>query len=279
MIQIKEIFVKKILNPTQINLGEYVINPYRGCVYGCIYCYVKANKSIVLNKQRWGRFVEIRTNAVKLLREELKTKKPKRVLIGSTTDCFQPLEKKYRLMEKILTILNENAVFYNILTRSPLCLNYLDILKKGYCESIYFTINDYPIEYKRIIEPASPSFLLRFQTIKKISESGIKVIPYISPLLPWLTNLEKIFLMLEGFKYVSFEALNLFHPHIKDLIDNISKENSNISQKYLRMKTYRNYYEKIWKACQKKINDLASIRDLKYQFYIHHFESFYQNKY
>lgn len=112
MIEINEIKAQRILNPTSIDLGEYVINPFKGCEFGCIYCYVRGNKTIKKDPRKWGEFIDIRINAPELLKKELKLKKVKRVLLGSTTECFQPADFKYKLMEQILNILIDNQVTF-----------------------------------------------------------------------------------------------------------------------------------------------------------------------
>lgn len=114
-----KIIVNRALNPTSIDLGEYVINPYTGCEYGCLYCYVRSNKSAVKRREPWGSYVDIRINAPELLEKELAEKRPKTVLLGSTTECFQPAEKEFQITGKILELLNKHKASYVILTRSP----------------------------------------------------------------------------------------------------------------------------------------------------------------
>src|SRR5574341_1687382 len=96
-LQIKEIRIDRILNPTSIDLGEYVINPYKGCELGCVYCYVKTNRATWESPRPWGSYVDVRANSPEQLAKELTEKKVKTVLLGSTTELFQPIEKKYQL--------------------------------------------------------------------------------------------------------------------------------------------------------------------------------------
>jgi len=143
MPEYKEVKIERVLNPTSIDLGEYVINPYMGCEYACLYCYVRSNSVVRKKNLQWGKFVNIRINTPELLEKEISEKKPGSVLLGSTTECFQPIEKKYKITGKVLEILNANKINYVILTRSPAIMDYLSLLKKGYCIKIYFTINDF----------------------------------------------------------------------------------------------------------------------------------------
>ncbi|MBI4650883.1 radical SAM protein, partial [Candidatus Desantisbacteria bacterium] len=72
MFEINEVEIQRILNPTSINLGEYVINPYMGCEYSCLYCYVKSNRIMSKKGKAWGTFLDVRINAPLLLEKELK---------------------------------------------------------------------------------------------------------------------------------------------------------------------------------------------------------------
>lgn len=161
MIEINEVSVNRVLNLTAIDLGDYVINPYRGCEFACLYCYVRSNKVVSKRKKPWGTYVDIRKNAPDLLEKEIREKKPKTVLLGSTTECFQPVEKKFRLTKRILEILNNHEVPYIILTRSPYIVEYIPLLNQGFCKRIYFTVNNYSDTFKQAIEPKSPSFVSR----------------------------------------------------------------------------------------------------------------------
>ncbi len=98
--------------------------------------------------------------------------------IGSTTECFQPIERKYRIMEKALEILNKHKVYYVILTRSPVILDYMNLLKEGFCKKVYFSINKFNPEFKLKLEPKSPGFDLRDEAVCALLNQGISVIPY-----------------------------------------------------------------------------------------------------
>ena len=108
-------------------------------------------------------------------------KKPKRVLLGSTTECFQPIEKEFCVSRKILEILNKNKIYFSILTRAPIIADNLGLLSKGFCENVYFTINNYDIKLKNILEPKAPAFSARKKAIDMLKKSGINVIPYFFP--------------------------------------------------------------------------------------------------
>ncbi len=114
---ITEIQCVRVLAPSSIELGESVINPYRGCSVGCKYCYVQKNKSAQKRNAPWGSFVDVKVNSPRILHNELKIKNIKRVLIGSTTEVYQPCEEMYQLMREILTVLKWSTCYFSIRKR------------------------------------------------------------------------------------------------------------------------------------------------------------------
>ncbi len=87
-----------------------------------------------------------------MLEKELAIKKPRTVLLGSTTECFQPVEKEFQLTRKLLEILNKNKVSYVILTRSPCIADYISLLNQGFCRKIYFTVNNFNHSFKQALD-------------------------------------------------------------------------------------------------------------------------------
>ena len=87
------------------------INPYRGCEHGCIYCYARPSHAYL--ELSPGLDFETRlfakTNAAERLREELAKPgyQPSTIALGANTDCYQPIERKYRITRQILEVLAE----------------------------------------------------------------------------------------------------------------------------------------------------------------------------
>ncbi len=279
MIEFLEVKIKQILNPTSIGLGEYVINPFMGCEYSCLYCYVRSNKVISKRMGKWGEYVDIRINAPELLEKEIISKKPKCVLLGSTTDCFQPVENKYKITGRILEILNKHRVYYNILTRSPNIAEYTDLLKQGFCKKIYFTINNITPELKNKLEPKSPGFELRFKTINKLLDENISVTPYFSPILPWLSDFKDIFTLFPKSDSVEFEGLNMNLVNITDIISGITSLHSDLKPKYEKLLHNKTFYYSFWASVKKDIIREVISAKKNYNIYIHNFGAHFNNKY
>jgi DNA repair photolyase len=206
---IKEIKCERALSPTGISsIAPYVINPYRGCSFGCRYCYSQKNKCFQKNKKNWGDFVEVKVNSPLVLREELKKIKPEKVLIGSTTEVYQRVEEKYLLTRRIVEILNEFKIPIILLTKSSLIVRDIDIL---YNAKICFTINLHTDHLIRIFEKDSPGIEERLNTIKKLKESKINTYVHAGPVLPGFTDPEKIMEMVYGqTERINFEGFNFW---------------------------------------------------------------------
>ncbi|MGB9878671.1 MAG: SPL family radical SAM protein, partial [Candidatus Pelagibacter ubique] len=136
MFKIQEVKVKKTLQKSKIS--QYCINPYLGCLNGCLYCYA----SFIMQKwhhkeEAWGSFVDVRVNSVENLKKELRNKNKIEVYISSMTDPYQEIEEKYQLSRGVLKVflLEENSLFdkkfsITIQTKGDLVLRDLDILKE-----------------------------------------------------------------------------------------------------------------------------------------------------
>ncbi|HRZ14634.1 MAG TPA: radical SAM protein [Candidatus Omnitrophota bacterium] len=278
-MDVKEVHIQRILNPTSIDLGEYVINPYLGCAYGCLYCYVRSNRVVSRKAMEWGSFVEVRVNACQRLEKELLLRRPATVLLGSTTECFQPLEEQYHLTQRILEILNRNGVGYVILTRSPAILNSLALLKQGCCRRVYFTVNDYPREFKNKLEPFSPSFEERQQAVNALLDEGVPVIPYFSPVLPGISEYRDVFRLFLRAESVEFECLNFNLGNIDDIMQAIGEVDPGLAQEYAVMRANKPDYSRAWQAIQQDIADRASAARKRFAIHVHQFGGYFQNSY
>ena len=157
-MKITALKTQKLLCPTQINLAEFVINPYRGCEFGCKYCYCRQNKNIRARKDNWGRFLDVKTDAAKILEKELTYIGPKKIMFGSTTECFQAKEKKLKITESILKIIKEKNIPIVILTKSDLIKEYIELINFHPENKVYFTFMFQDNKIKNLFEAKSPDF-------------------------------------------------------------------------------------------------------------------------
>src|SRR6267143_4222840 len=105
----------------------YTANYYKGCTPGSTYCYAP---SLTHDERRWGTYVDVKVNAPAVLDRELRGLRKDEVFLSSASDPYQPVEARYRLTRRCLESLRRNHFPVSILTRSPLVLRDLDLIKK-----------------------------------------------------------------------------------------------------------------------------------------------------
>ena len=183
-LSIQEKKVKSILSKSGIPGVDYCINPYVGCFHGCRYCYATFMKRFTGHTEPWGSFVDIKTNAPEVLHRQLRTAAAGHVLISSVTDPYQPMEEKYKLTRRCLEVLLPHQPSVNVLTKSPLILRDLDLLKQFKAITVGFTVGTDNDEIRRVFEPYAPPVEARIQALKTLFEAGLKTYVFIGPLLP-----------------------------------------------------------------------------------------------
>lgn len=183
-----EIKAKSILNRSGIEGVDYSVNPYLGCAHACAYCYARFMTRFHHKGERWGTFVDAKTNAVERLREEAPRKRRGIVLLSSVTDAYQPLERKYELTRGSLKVLKEHGYPVEILTKSDLVLRDMDIITEiGQCE-VGFTITSLDEDVRRAFEPNASPVQSRLEALKQFNDSGVDTYAFLGPLLPYLSE-------------------------------------------------------------------------------------------
>jgi DNA repair photolyase len=179
---------------------ETSINPYLGCSHRCNYCYVQAEK---YSKEKNIDEVEIKINIIDVLIKQLNNLLAKYssgiVYLGTSSDPFQPVERKYKLSHKILSLLLEHTPYnIHIFTKSVFILDELELIKKFKERvNISITIITTDEKIKNIFEPYSSSIEERLYCMKEFNSNNISCGCSIMPILPYITdtkdNIEKLF--------------------------------------------------------------------------------------
>lgn len=258
---IKEVTCKTCM--TKSKLTDYVINPYTGCQHSCKYCYATFIKRFQNIKEDWGNFVHVKINCPELLEKELEKNKPGNIWLSSVCDCYQPLEAKYKLTRKILEIISKspykNKFSIEVLTKSKLIKRDFDLLKKLNVV-VGCSINTLDEKAARIIEPFASSPRERIEVLKEAKKLGIRVFGFISPVLPGITNLEKIFRELNFCEYVWVEILNIKSSVLQRLMPTIKK---NFPDKVKDFEYMIDNYEEYCRGIKKEVDGLSKEYKLK----------------
>jgi DNA repair photolyase len=183
-MKVKEIFAKTILTKTAISGFDYCINPYVGCGHGCRYCYASFMKRFTGHLEPWGEFIDVKVNAPSLLKRQLKRAKQGVVALSTVTDPYQPIERKYQVTRKCLEALLEAQFSVNLLTRSPLCLRDINLLKQFKNIEVGFSITTHDERIKKIFEPYSPTIHARVKALETLRQEKIRTYAFIGPMLP-----------------------------------------------------------------------------------------------
>jgi len=222
LIEFKALEVRSILNKSvskrQLSLA-YSINPYRGCEFGCKYCYARythefmAPKISILTEGElpggpsstaidfrdplaFERMIFLKQNAAWLLEQELKKINPAlEIALGTATDPYQPIERRARITRSLLEVFARKAGYrLGIVTKSRLIERDIDLLVEIARHNtlvVHVTITTPNAKLARLLEPRAPRPDLRFQAVKRLREAGIIAGVFGSPLLPGITDTEK----------------------------------------------------------------------------------------
>jgi DNA repair photolyase len=184
-IVVRETACKTILNRS--SLGDYSLNCYTGCAHGCVYCYARFMQRFHPHPEPWGKFVDVKVNAVEALRRQLRRAVPGEVFVSSACDGWQPIEAEWRLTRRCCQLLIEYGFQVNVLTKSALVLRDLDVLA-GPKARIGVTVTTLDEPLAACWEPGSASVEQRFRVIEEACRAGLRTAIMFGPLLPFLSD-------------------------------------------------------------------------------------------
>ena len=173
------------------------INPYRGCEHGCIYCFARPTHAYYGLSAGLDFETKLfaKPNAALLLDRELSSKsyRPRHIAIGTNTDPYQPIERRFELMRAILSVLAKYNHPVSVLTKSALIARDLDLLAPMATSGIVKTmlsITTLDPKLARAMEPRASSPLKRLDAIRRLKDAGIPVGVMTAPMIPGLNDHE-----------------------------------------------------------------------------------------
>ncbi len=174
----------------------WTINPYRGCEFGCKYCYARYTHEY-LGLEDSGEFerkIFVKVNAPELLAREVGAARAsgRLIAIGTATDPYQPAERQFKIMRRLLEVLvSACPLRVSLTTKSTLVARDLDLLlevhKKGELR-VNISLITLNSRLARLFEPRAPTPAKRLETVTALSRAGLNVGLIIAPVLPALTD-------------------------------------------------------------------------------------------
>lgn len=196
LTKINEIQAKTILTKSGLPGSDWVINPYNGCQFACMYCYAAQIARWHHPNEDWGSFLDVKINAPELLKKELEKFGKKDfgfIFFSSITDPYTSLEAKYNLTRQCLEVLADFGYEgeVGIQTKSPLVLKDIDILKKIKNVQVGFTLTTLDNKASRFLEVFAPPVTERIKALKELNKHNIKTYAFIGPILPHFIKSKK----------------------------------------------------------------------------------------
>ena len=169
---------------------DFTLNPYSGCSFGCTYCYAAFFSRDAEKRDSWGKWVNVKENAVELMsRPRRRSLDDKLIYMSSVTDPYQPIERELKLTRRLLQVIVERGEKPKLVvqTRSPTVVRDCDLFRKikgkGGRVQVNMTVTTDDEEIRRTFEPSCPSNPARLGAIKEVQAAGIDTCITMTPLL------------------------------------------------------------------------------------------------
>ncbi|HEY5823112.1 MAG TPA: radical SAM protein, partial [Cyclobacteriaceae bacterium] len=227
--------VKSVLNKTKKRdewfLDDYTINPYSGCSFNCLYCYIRGSKYGLHMEEK----LVVKENAIEVLEKQLHSRAKKNqygiIVLASATEPYLQFEKELGLTRKILELILKYRFPVHIITKSDLVTRDFDLIKQIDETAILPTDLENNLRHKalitfsfstiddaigKMIEPGATPPSLRLKTLETAVKEGFLTGVSMMPLLPEITDtneeLSKMFIAFKtvGALYVMPASLTLF---------------------------------------------------------------------
>ena len=177
---------------------RWTVNPYRGCEFGCRYCYARyTHEFMELDGAEFERKIYVKENAGPLAARDLAFDdvEGEHIAIGTATDPYQPAEKEFGATRAILEKMAEReGLSVSITTKSNQVVRDVDLLRRiaeKSSLSVNISITTLRARLARLLEPRAPRPDLRMDAVRKLREAGIDAGVFAMPILPGLNDREE----------------------------------------------------------------------------------------
>lgn len=164
---------------------KYSLNPYTGCDHRCVYCYITGYIKDAFHCRP-------KSDLLNRLRKELTAVDRQKIIsMANSSDPYPRLERKTKLTREVVCLLARENVRFQIVTKSDLVVEDIDVLKDASC-CVAVTVTTMDKALARKLEPGAPPPAKRVEALKTLKESGIPVSVRIDPIIPGVTIPETV---------------------------------------------------------------------------------------
>jgi DNA repair photolyase len=210
------------------------VNAFRGCEHGCIYCFARPTHAYhdLSPGVDFESRLFVKPNAAQLLHAALSRPgyECRPIAMGTNTDPYQPIEKKWRVTRGILEVLRDCGHPVGIVTKSALVMRDIDILAdmaKKNLAKVCLSVTTLDPKLARVMEPRAATPSKRLEALRALSEAGIPTAVMVAPIVPAIndTEIERILdaakaAGVEGAGYVMlrmpYEIKDLFREWLRE---------------------------------------------------------------
>jgi DNA repair photolyase len=177
---------------------RWTVNPYRGCEFGCRYCYARyTHEYMELDGADFESKIYVKQDAGALAGRDLDSEKiwGEHIAIGTATDPYQPAEREFGATRAILEKMAEReGLSLSITTKSGQVVRDIELLRRIAGRSsltVNVTVTTLRARLARLLEPRAPRPDLRLAAVRKLRDAGISAGVFAMPVLPGLTDREE----------------------------------------------------------------------------------------
>ena len=261
-IKVDHVATKSVMTKSNTPLGGYSVNPYVGCPHACKYCYASFMKRFTGHTEDWGTFMDVKDWP---LIANPKKYAGQKIIIGTVTDGYNPLEERYRKTRQLLTELKDSGADILICTKSDLVLRDMDLLMEINRKNrltVSWSVNTLDEEFKNDMD-AAVSIERRLAAMKQVYDAGIRTVCFISPVFPGLTDIEAIFHRAKDqCDLIWLENLNLRGGFKADIMNYIAEKHPELFPLYemIYNKKDRSYFRML----EQKAEEMARVNNCRF---------------
>jgi DNA repair photolyase len=174
---------------------RWSVNPYRGCIHGCAYCYARTSHQYLGfgAGTDFDRKIVVKTNAPELLRDafERRSWDGGTISFSGNTDCYQPIEAEYQLTRRCLELCLAYRNPVAVITKSALIRRDVALLASLAAVTtvrVFLSVAFADEAQCRAVEPWASSVARRLGALRALTDAGVTCGVAVAPIIPGLND-------------------------------------------------------------------------------------------